>query len=184
MSPRGRGTRRDLALVALGFVLLAAAVVVPVEPVRWHDTSPSAGLNATGLAANGYEVVAYENLSQRGQELYVATLENGGEYRVPVGAGSDDFDYRTRQAAIETPNFTRGDVQERILYVAVERPDDDSHLPPADERVYGDEPKKYDLLRTKTAPPPLLSQGRVHQFLLALAGVVCIGFGGYRFGTL
>ncbi|WP_164471794.1 hypothetical protein [Halosimplex salinum] len=179
-----RETHRDLTLVALGVVLLAAAAVVPVDAVRWHDTSVEqpdfAEGNATELRSDGYEIVAYETLSERGRELYVATLENGGQYRVSPNEGADDFDYRTRAELLGDANVSGLDAG-RAMQVVVERPNGTAELPPADEESPD---ARYDAVLTKTAPPPLLSVGRAHQLALALAGLGCFGYGGSRFVTL
>ncbi|WP_436923555.1 hypothetical protein [Halosimplex amylolyticum] len=176
-------TRRNLALVALGVVLLAAAAVVPVGDVRWHDTSVEqpdfVEGNETGLRNEGYRVVAYENLSERAQDLYVATLENDGAYRVPADDGADDFDYPTRVEVIERANVSEPAAR-YPMHVVVERPNG-SDLPAADEDLPD---ATYDAMLTKTAGPPLTSTARAPQLALVLAGVACIGVGGYRAATL
>ncbi|MFC7142087.1 hypothetical protein ACFQMA_19905 [Halosimplex aquaticum] len=179
-----RETHRNLAFVALGLVLLAAAAVVPVGTVHWHDTSVEQPDyiegNETGLRSEGYRVVAYENLSERAQDLYVATLENGGEYRVPPSDGADDYDYPTRAEVIERANMS--DPGARYpMHVIVERPNGTVDLPPADEERPD---ATYDAMMTKTSGPPLLAVGRIHQLLLALAGIATLGYGGSKLATL
>ncbi|WP_415383094.1 hypothetical protein [Halosimplex sp. TS25] len=178
------GTSKQLALVALGVVLLAAAAVVPVDAVRWHDTSADqphfAAGNATELRGEGYDIVAYENLSDRGKELYVATLESGGEYRVPAGEGAEDFAYPSRADVIEDANHSGLDAQ-AAMHVAIERPNGSADIPAADEPV---DDARYDVVLTKTAPPPLLTGARAPQVLLALAGLAALGYGGSRLATL
>lgn len=117
------------ALVLLGVVLLVAPALLPVQPVLYHDTRRGTVDDRADLEAQGYEVVAYENLSARGQELYVTTLRAGGEYYVPLGAGADEFPY-------PSPSELRdvGDYRERSTLgrIVVKRPTD-GELPPADE---------------------------------------------------
>ncbi|WP_459194773.1 hypothetical protein [Halosimplex sp. J119] len=176
-------TPRQLALVALGVVLLAGSAVVPVGTVLWHDASAEqpdfAEGNETALRGEGYDVVAYENLSERGQELYVTTLENGGEYRVPAGEGTDDFEYLSRTDVVETANRSGFDFRS-AMQVAIERPNG-SDLPDADEDLPD---ARYDVMLTKTAPPPLFTVARLPQLLLALAGLATLGYSGSRLLSL
>lgn len=119
-------------LVVLGVVLLVAPALVPVQPVLYHDTRPGTVDNRSQLEARGYEVVAYGNLSQRGQDLYVRALQERGEYTVPVGQGAPEFPYRSPAEIRESRDYR--DRQARTTIV-VERPPD-AQLPPADEPVY------------------------------------------------
>ncbi|WP_247005474.1 hypothetical protein [Halorientalis litorea] len=120
------------ALVVVGVALLVAPALVPVQPVLSHDTGPGTFENESQMAENGYTtVIAYENLSARGQELYVSALENGGRYTVPVGQGAPEFSYPTAGELGEIDDFE----EQRALHsVVVERPPD-ADLPPADEPV-------------------------------------------------
>jgi hypothetical protein len=124
---------RDLplarGLVALGIVMLVVPALVPVQPILFHETRAGTTANGTQLEANGVDVIAYENLSERGQELYVAALRNGGSYTVPQGSGASDFEYASAAA-------DRGDGSVRRFAgtIAIERPPD-ADLPPADEPV-------------------------------------------------
>lgn len=180
----GEHARRHLALVGIGVVLLLSSAVIPVAPVRWHDTSPEvpqfAEGNATALTQEGYEIVAYENLSQRGKHLYVKTLTGGGEYRVAVGDGAEEFEYATREATIERAASSPGPIRIETALIVVERPNG-SDLPAADERSPD---ARFDVMRTKTAAPPLVTPARAPQLTLVLAGVACLGVGGTRFATL
>lgn len=118
-------------LVALGIVLLMGPALFPVQPVLYHDTGERTMGNATELEEEGITVVSYENLSERGQELYVASLRADGEYSVPVGEGASDFEYPTsgELAAVEDYRQRRS-----MTRIAIERPPD-ADLPPADEPV-------------------------------------------------
>lgn len=122
---------RSHALVAVGLLLLVAPAFAPLQPVLEHDTTGESFQNESSLEAEGYRVVEYENLTDRGKELYVRTLESGGTYRVPVGDGAADFRY---------PSAAEVDAQEgyearlALSHVVVERPPN-ATLPPADEDV-------------------------------------------------
>lgn len=119
------------ALVVVGVALLVAPALVPVQPVLSHDTGPGAMANASQLEAEGYTIVAYGNLSERGQELYVRTLRNGGQYRVPLGEGAEEFTYPTYEELGEIEGYEE---RRALRSIVVERPPD-ADLPPADEPV-------------------------------------------------
>lgn len=122
---------RSHALVVVGLLLLVAPAFAPLQPVLEHDTRRHTFENETALEAQGYRVVEYENLTDRGQELYVQTLEHGGTYRVPVGQGAADFRYPT-EAEVDSQR----DYEARVAlsHVVIERPPN-ATLPPADEDV-------------------------------------------------
>jgi len=113
-------------LVAIGIALLVAPALVPVQPMLFHDTGPQTAANATQLQEAGVEIIAYEDLSERGQRLYVESLRTRGEYAVPVGEGAPEFDY--------DDETDRDDPRTRRMSgnIAIERPPNAS-LPPADE---------------------------------------------------
>jgi hypothetical protein len=115
-------------LVVLGVGLLVAPALAPVQQYRIHETTPETPADRATLEERGVEVIAYENLSDRGQELYRETLRNGGRYAVPVGQGAPDFGYGTDDPADGEPESVR----RRPGVVAIERPPD-ADLPPADE---------------------------------------------------
>lgn len=118
-------------LVVLGIVLLVGPALFPVQPVLYHDTSDRAIGNATELEAAGITIVAYENLSERGQQLYVASLRADGEYSVPVGAGAPEFAYPTPAELGAVEDYRQ---RQSMTRIAIERPPD-ADLPPADEPV-------------------------------------------------
>ncbi|PSP51057.1 hypothetical protein BRC74_07620 [Halobacteriales archaeon QH_7_68_42] len=160
------------ALVVLAVVLFVGPAVFPVQPVLTHDTDRTTRDSPSELREQGIPVVAYENLSERGQEVYVAALE-GEDYRVGQDAGAPDFRYPTsaeRREAFEADNVSGTGM------VVIERPEDDSDLPPADERFSGareeeeakndEQPEerreerrervlRYDAMVTATDQPPL-----------------------------
>ncbi|WP_246986782.1 hypothetical protein [Halorientalis marina] len=120
------------ALVAVGVVLLVVPALAPVQQYRVHDTRGGTTADRAELEESGIEVVAYENLSDRGQELYRETLENGGRYTVPIGQGAPDFDYGAEDR--DDGRGPTGPSVRRSGTIAIERPPD-ADLPPADEPV-------------------------------------------------
>lgn len=175
----------SLALVAVGIALLVTPALVPAQQLRYHETGAGTTADRAQLQEEGYQVVAYENLSTRAQDLYVRALRDGGEYAVPVGEGAPDFNYTTR-------TDVRG--------IVIERPPD-GDLPPADEPTHmaeyarddgerGNESasavrqrrqqiQRYDLVSLRTDSPPLTATPNLARLLSAVLGVVCIGVGGY-----
>lgn len=197
-------TRRDAlsaGLVVLGVALLVGPALVPVQPVLYHDTRPGIEANASQIAEmerQGYTVVSYGTLSERGQQLYVRTLRNDGEYTVPVGEGADEFDYPTDA---DLADAERRVERRRLEMVVVERPPD-ADLPPPDEQLEAAEflqqryeerrngtnvsveelrrqIARYDAMEARTGAPPRTSPPVLGRFLAALGGVVALGTGGY-----
>ena len=179
------------ALVVLAVVLFVVPAVFPVQPVLSHDTDRSTRDSPSELREQGVPIIAYENLSERGQELYVETLRNDGEYRVPKGEGAPEFDYLTDA---ERREAFRNDNESAVRSVVIERPEDDSDLPPADEfsvgpgdeeELSGEERerretmRRYDAMRTTTEQPPLDSPPQLLRLGAALLAVISLGVGGY-----
>jgi hypothetical protein len=184
------------ALVVLAVVLFVVPAVFPVQPVLIHDTDRSTRDSPSELREQGVPVVAYENLSERGQEAYVAALERE-DYRVGQDAGAPDFRYPTsaeRREAFEADNMSGTGM------VVIERPEDDSDLPPADERFFGareeeeaendEQPEerreerrervlRYDAMMTATGQPPLGSTRQLLRLGAVMLAVVSLGTGGY-----
>jgi len=176
-----RRTKLGVGLILAGLLLCGLALAFPVEPVRVHDTGAATNMNESVAEGYDYRVVEYENLSERGQELYVKTLENGGVYRVPIDEGAEDFPYPDL-AVIRSTNRSldyRG--------LLIERPANDSHLPPADENpsLAEDVPAnestvtRYELIRTQTKRPPLGSGAYVPRLLGLGLGIAALTAGGY-----
>ena len=118
-------------LVVLGVVLLIGPALAPVQQYRVHDTGGGTVSDRAELEEQDFRIVAYENLSDRGKELYRKTLENGGRYTVPIGQGAPDFEYEADR------DDGRSDVRgfgERPGVIVIERPPD-ADLPEADEPV-------------------------------------------------
>ncbi|WP_302080529.1 hypothetical protein [Salinibaculum rarum] len=184
-----RRTQLGTALVALAILLFILPALVPVQTVLTHDTTPRTFDNRAELESEGIEIIAYENMSERGQELYVNALESDGTYRVPSGQGAPEFEYLTgkeRRAAFEeNPNQRHG-------MVAIERPEENT-LPRADE-PFDREPRdtsrtedqqrrqqvqRYDLMETSAGPPPLGAVSQLLRLAAALLAVIALGVGGY-----
>jgi len=191
-------------LVVVGIVLLVAPALVPVQPILYHETRMGTTGNGTQIQSAGVEIIAYENLSERGQQLYVETLRNGGSYTVQQGAGASDFEYVSAAEEADDPR------QQRLSgSVAIERPPD-ADLPPADEPVGAAERERrraseqagnetgnetenatdaaaerraqiarYDLMSTRTDSPPLTDGSNLVRLLSAVLGVVGVSVGGY-----
>lgn len=197
-------SRRDAlsaGLVVLGVALLVGPALVPVQPVLYHDTGPGIEANASQIAEmerQGFTVVSYGNLSERGQQLYVRTLRNDGEYSVPVGEGAEEFDYPTDADLVDAERRVE---RRRLEMVVVERPPD-ADLPPPDERLEAAEHlqrryeerrngtnvtveelrrqiARYDAMEARTGAPSRTSPPVLGRFLAALGGVVALGTGGY-----
>lgn len=174
-------------LVVLGIVLFAVPALFPVQSVLVHNTSPGTFGGPDQLEEEGIEIIAYENMSDRGQELYRDTLEAGGEYRVQSGDGAPEFSYPT---AGERTDARRERPDRRPGVVAIERPED-GDLPRADEPIdrgpadgegaeqRRQQAQRYDLMQTGTEPPPLGSTPQLLRLVAALLAVVSVGLGGY-----
>jgi len=178
------------ALVVLAVVLFTVPAFFPVQPMLAHYTGDTAPAPPDELRQQGYDIVAYENLSERGQELYVTTLEHDGEYRVPVGEGAAEFGYLTdEEVRASYENGTEPGV-------VIERPEDAGDLPPSDERFYGypsDEEElnesqreqrrqtieRYDAMSTRIEEPPLGATPQLIRLAAVLFAVLALGIGGY-----
>jgi len=197
-----RKIKLGFALVALSVVLFTIPAVSPAPQMRYHETWPSIGGTESEIEERGVTVIEYENLSERGQQLYVATLENGGRYSVPAGQGAPKFPYPTEQERAEIEDEDEGAAR-MLGVVVIERPEDDSDLPPADERPPPDEEREemdeeegeesnetadeqrrqqarqYDMMETRTGPPPLSAPSNLLRLVAVLLAVLSLGVGGY-----
>jgi hypothetical protein len=185
-------------LLVIGVVLLVAPALFPIQPVLYHDTRRGTIDNRTVLEERGFEIVAYENLSERGQELYVRTLEHDGRYSVPLGEGAPDYAYPTDGELGELRDY---DDRQALEHVVIKRPPD-ADLPPPDEQVEaaehvreraierGDEDPptleearrqiaRFDLMRTRTDNPPLDEPKSLARLVSVLVGVLAVASGGY-----
>ena len=193
-----RFTRLATALLVLGIVLLVVPALVPIQPVRYQNTRPGTTANRSTLEARGFHVVSYENLSARGQALYVRTLRSGGRTSEPLGQGAPDFPYPTAADLDAARNYSAQVALERVV---IERPTD-ATLPPADEPVevakschrralqenWTAVPSiadcrrqiaRFDVMSTRTDHPPLTSPTSLAHLASVALGVVAIVTGGY-----
>lgn len=201
-------THVPTALVLLGVAALVVPALVPVQPKLYHDTRAGVTGNATEIEQQGHEIVAYEDLSDRGQELYRRALRADGEYGVPVGEGASAFPYPTATELAETEDFRE---RNAMTAIAIERPPD-ADLPPADEPLDRAEHRpiqregpegvtdgeaertpretasvedrrrqiaRYDLVRTHTGRPEFTALPNLLRFLSVAVGAVAIASGGY-----
>ena len=176
------------ALVVLAAVLFVVPAFFPVQAALVHNTGASQPGEPELIREDGYDIVAYENLSERGQELYVKTLENGGEHSVTQGNGAPDFEYPT--SAERGATFENGSL-DRPGAIVVVRPEDDDDLPRADERPFGppregetekerrERHLRYDAMDTRTEQPSLGALPQLLRLFAALLAVVSLGVGGY-----
>lgn len=196
------GLSKATVLVAVGVALLVAPAAAPLDPVLVHETRDSTFENETTLEAQGYTIVAYENLSERGQEHYRRTLENDGRYTVPRDRGATDFAYPTANELGDTQGYRERD---RLTTVVIERPPD-ADLPPPDERTERAERlaeetneeasdqtpfsnmseseirqqiARYDMMQTRTEQPDPTSRPALARFAAAVLGILGIGVCGY-----
>lgn len=177
-----RRNKLGTALVVLAVLLLVLPALFPVQSVLVHDARPSTDANGSQLEARGATVIDYGNLSERGQELYVETLESPQEYTVPAGDGAPEFNYTTGVSTI-------GDGQEFAPNVVIIDRQGADGLPPAkeygqraqDERTtdHRQEVRRYDMLVTREGQPPLGSTTQLLRLGSVLLAVVALGLGGY-----
>ncbi|MFC6755955.1 hypothetical protein ACFQER_03560 [Halomicroarcula sp. GCM10025894] len=81
-------------LLVLGVTALLGPALFPVQQVLYHETRAGTMADGPELRAEGYTVIEYENLSERGKEIYVDALRSpDGAYTVPVGQGASEFPY-------------------------------------------------------------------------------------------
>lgn len=164
-------------LLVLGVLSLVVPALVPLGSEHVHDTRPTTTESRAELEDRGVQVLVYEDLSDRGQEVYREALLTGGAYSVPSGQGIPALDYPDSNGRL----------------VAIERPADAEDLPPADELRVGpvDEElpeeerqrrqnaQRYDLLEVNTGPPPLDAFSQLLRLAVGLLAVLSLGVGGY-----
>jgi len=180
------------ALIVLAVALFVVPALFPVQSVLTHDTRRTTNAPAEELRQEGVKVVAYENLTERGQELYAATLENGGEYSVPATEGARDFSYPNVSERRAAYGDRAGPGGPRPGVVVVERPVDGS-LPESDEHFFldadedfeGNETRlrrqalRHDMMQTRTEQPPLGSPPQLLRLGAVVLAVIFLGTGGY-----
>jgi len=177
MNLKDRRRAVGTGLLVLGVLSLVVPALVPVGSEHIHDTRPATDESRAELEDRGVPVLAYDDLSDRGQEVYREALLTGGAYSVPTGQGIQALDYR--------------DTDSR--FVAIKRPADAEDLPPADELRVGpvdeDLPEderqrrqnaqRYDLMEVNTGPPSLDSAPQLLRLVVGLLAVLLLGVGGY-----
>lgn len=183
-------------LVVAGVAALLVPALFPVQQVLYHETRVGETGNESQLEQQGYTVVAYENLSARGQELYVEALRVEGPHTVPVGEGAAAFPYRTQASLRDIEDYER---RRTLTSIVIERPPD-ADLPPADEPVemveYEAEERerspnqseierrqrqtaRYDVMQVRRGMPPLTASSNLLRLGVIAFGVVAVGVGGY-----
>lgn len=181
-------TRLGAALVVLAVGLFIAPAFFPVQATLVHDTGAFTFDGPEQFEEEGITVIQYDNMSDRGQELYVRTLEKGGEYHVSPGQGASDFNYLTGN---ERQNALEANSDQRPRMIVIERPED-ADLPPADEAFersgrQGDgeddqrrqQVQRYELMETATEPQSLGSVPQLLRLGAAVLAVLSLGLGGY-----
>ena len=169
-------------LVGLAVLLLVLPALFPVQTILVHDARPSTQANGSQLEARGATVIDYANLSERGQELYVKTLESSYDYTVPSGEGAPEFNYTTDVSAIQegrefAPNVVVIDRQgTEGLPPAYEYGQRDREGRTTDERQ---QVRRYDMMVTREGQPPLGSTTQLLRLGPVLLAVVVLGLGGY-----
>jgi hypothetical protein len=177
-----------IGLIGLGLVLMGLTLAFPVEPVLIHDTSEPWEFNKSKSEELGYRVVSYENLSDRGQELYVRTLEADGRYKTSVDEGAKDWEYPTKGEQ-RAPGVIAENDQTTNVAVIIERPENDSHLPPASggddsgESANDTDYRRYDKMETVQRTPPIGSGAHIPRLLGLLLSVASLTGGGYLIAT-
>lgn len=183
-------------LVVVGVLAVLLPAAFPVGDVLYHETRIGETGNESQLERQGYTVVAYENLSERGQELYVTALESSEPYTVAAGQGAAEFPYRMEASLRDVEDYERRRV---LTSIVIERPPD-ADLPPADEPVemveYEAEERdtspnrseierrqrqtaRYDVMQVRRGLPPLAASSNLLRLGAVALGVVAVSVGGY-----
>lgn len=198
------GTAATVLLV-VGVAALLVPALFPAQQLLYHDTGAGTVANGSELEAEGYTVIEYENLSERGQEIYVAALRSPQrEYTVPVGQGAPEFPYSAAAEIGEVTSSAEFEERQRRTSVVIERPDD-ADLPPPAEPVGRIEVEReeaaeatppgqsrqqrleqrrqttatYDLVTVRQGTPPATHSGTLLRLGSVVVGAVAIGVGGY-----
>jgi len=139
---------RDMAdtagtvLLVVGVAALLVPALFPVQQVLYHERRAGTTADGPELRAEGYTVIEYENLSERGQEIYVAALRSPERaYTVPVGRGAPEFPYHGADDLGDANGRAEFEERQRLTSVVIERPDA-ADLPPADEPVERLDPER------------------------------------------
>lgn len=173
-----RRTLLGILLIVVALPLLAMPATMSVEPYQYHETTPtldafneSGSVNESRLESNVATVVAYQNLSERGQELYTKSLENDGRITFPVGEGAPDFEYLSEADVSELPPSEAY----KAGTVIVKRPID-TDLPAPDENSND---TRYDFMAYGQEKPDFPSEEHVPQVVLPILGFCALAGGAY-----
>jgi len=195
---------RDIAdtastvLLVVGVAALLAPALFPVQQVLYHQVGAGTAANGSQLEAEGYTVVAYENLSERGQAIYVDALDSAErEYTVPAGMGAPEFPYdagsEPGEIVIERPDDAElpppaepvdrlGNERERLAERSASQNATGSESP--SERARTLEQRReviatYDLVTVRQESPPLTHPANLLRLGAVALGTVALGVGGY-----
>jgi hypothetical protein len=177
MNPRDRRRAVGAGLLVLGVLSLVVPALVPVGSEHVHDTRPTTTESRAELEDRGVPVLAYDDLSDRGQAVYREALLTGGVYSVPPGQGIQALEYPDNDPKL----------------VAIERPADAEDLPspdelrvgpvdedlPEDEQQRRQDAQRYDLMEVNAGPPSLDSFPQLLRLAVGLLAVLSLGVGGY-----
>ena len=177
MTPSDRRRLVGIGLLVLGVLSLVVPALLPLGSEHVHDTRLTTTESRAELEDRGVQVLVYEDLSDRGREVYREALLTGGAHGVPSGQGIPALDYPDSNGRL----------------VAIERPADTEDLPPPDELRVGpaDEElpeeeqqrrqnaQRYDLLEVTTGPPPLDALSQLLRLAVGLLAALSLGVGGY-----
>ena len=198
------GTAATVLLV-VGVAALLVPALFPAQQMLYHDTGAGTMANGSELEAEGYTVIEYENLSERGQEIYVAALRSPQrEYTVPVGQGAPEFPYSASAEIGAVTSSEEFEERQRRTSIVIERPDDADLPPPAEpvgridvereeaaEATPSNQSRRqrleqqrqttatYDLVTVRQGTPPATHSGTLLRLGSVLFGAVAIGTGGY-----
>jgi len=124
-----------VVLLAVGVAGLLLPALFPAQQVLYHEVDDGTTANGSELEAQGYTVVAYENLSDRGQDIYVEALRSPERrYTVPAGEGAPEFPYTGANDSGPVENAEEYQQRRIQSSIVIERPED-ADLPPAAEPV-------------------------------------------------
>jgi hypothetical protein len=157
--------------VVLGIALLASVAMFPVEDDMILESDRKIIDNSFGNESEeeilNIRAIHYENLSDQGKEAYIKVLESEeGRYVMDKGEEPSDFPFVTPS------EYGQGNVK----MIAIKRPENDSHLPPADE---SEDQTRYDQILTYREKPPRTSEEWFPRYIAIVLGVVSLGRSGH-----
>jgi len=169
-----------IILIVLSLPLFGFSTTLSVESHQYHDAgatfdplSDPKGVNESVIEERHTNVISYQNLSDRGKNLYIKSLENDGKVTFPVGEGAPGFTYLSVD---EMDNLEPGEAFRKGT-VIIKRPANDS-LPPAGEQR---NTTKYDFMTYGQEKPDFPSEEYVPFLVVPGLGFLLIFTGGYLF---